>query len=773
MRAPWIVLGMVVTLAACSGAESTGRGPDAEEETLSWPDTTADGTGGEEGTSSADVDEAAACEATCDEEGRRECVPGGTRECRYAGGSDCLAWASPVACPGGQICADGQCVAPCADAPCTVAGARSCLDPGTIVTCVDVDDDGCLEWGQAAACGEALVCSNGQCSATCSDECTVVGSRRCEGPGWVECGQWDGDPCLEWGSITTCDTGSSCASGYCVAGCQDECGQSGQTSCAGNAVRTCGDTDPDACLEWGTPVPCTDGKVCVTGTCQAAAQAPAVLLNEVYYDGVGSDADSFVELRGPAGTSLEGFTVVGVNGSDGADYHSVALVGSIGADGLFVLMDATAPAAWTAVADQLGDADLQNGPDSVQLRFGGVVVDALAYGAFAATEFPAGEGSPAPDVKEQSLGRDASGTDADDNAADWTAQEPTPGQPNQVDAPMTPVAPGAKGQVVISELMVASQAGDDPGEWIELLNPGAVPLELSGCVLADDTNTHAIAASLVLQPGAFAVLALSADPALNHGLTVDYVWSGFKLSNQGEPLSLTCGGTLIDDLLFTGAWVQVGVAFQLSSAHLDATANDDDANWCPATSPYGNDGLLGTPGKPNAVCPTQVVGSPTAAGQIVFSEVMAKAQAGSGDKGEWFEVYNPTAGALDLDGCVLADSANEHPIAGPVVVDSHGYGLMAVSGDPALNFGLVDPYVWSGFALSNDGEPLSLTCGGVLIDRIELVPAQVVEGVASQLSADKLDGVSNDTTANWCAAIATYGTAGKLGTPGTANAPCP
>ena len=56
------------------------------------------------------------------------------------------------------------------------------------------------------------------------------------------------------------------------------------------------------------------------------------ILSEFYYDAPGSDdGQSFVELSGLPGTSLEGYVVEGVNGSNGAVGPTIVLGGSIGA----------------------------------------------------------------------------------------------------------------------------------------------------------------------------------------------------------------------------------------------------------------------------------------------------------------------------------------------------------------------------------------------------------------------------------------------------------
>jgi hypothetical protein len=152
---------------------------------------------------------------------------------------------------------------------------------------------------------------------------------------------------------------------------------------------------------------------------------------------------------------------------------------------------------------------------------------------------------------------------------------------------------------------------------------------------------------------------------------------------------------------------------------------------------------------------------------------MAKSGAGSGDKGEWFELLNASAEALDLYGCWLADKTPEqYQFVEHVVVPAGGYLVLALSNDPAVNFGLVDPHVYQGFSLSNEGEALSLSCGETVIDAIAFTAAWVTDGVAYQLSSASLDAVANDDAANWCPAVADFGTASKKGTPGAPNAVC-
>jgi hypothetical protein len=166
----------------------------------------------------------------------------------------------------------------------------------------------------------------------------------------------------------------------------------------------------------------------------AGAAAPAAALpviSEVFYDAVGSDDGlSFVELYGLPGASLEGLTLEGVNGANGDVGPVVSLAGAIPEGGFFVVADARADGTTSvAVAHLLANFDFQNGPDSIVLRAGASVLDAVGYGIFLAGEIFAGEGQPAPDPPAgSSLERFFADVDSGDNAADFgVLAAPTPG----------------------------------------------------------------------------------------------------------------------------------------------------------------------------------------------------------------------------------------------------------------------------------------------------------------------------------------------------------
>lgn len=155
------------------------------------------------------------------------------------------------------------------------------------------------------------------------------------------------------------------------------------------------------------------------------------VLSELYYDAVGSDdGESFVEIYGLPGTSLEGFAIDGINGTNGAVGPTILLSGSIGASGLYVVADRRTDGTSSVLgADLLANFDFQNGPDSVVLRQGATTLDGLGYGVFGAGEINAGEGGPAVAVSAgSSLARRFANVDTNDNAADFDVlATPTPG----------------------------------------------------------------------------------------------------------------------------------------------------------------------------------------------------------------------------------------------------------------------------------------------------------------------------------------------------------
>jgi hypothetical protein len=199
------------------------------------------------------------------------------------------------------------------------------------------------------------------------------------------------------------------------------------------------DTPTPGALNACSPPPCTGEPV-------------KIVINEVLTSvTTGSKYSAFVELKGPAGTDLSCYRLLGVNGADCRAYNLIDLEGAIPEDGYFVVADGA------TIADaemSTSKADFQEGPDGLALVYlhgvkGELMVDSLAYGAVPAT-CAVGEGATAPlPGKDTSLTRLPDGTDTDVNQDDFkTCSSPTPGKANackDIGGPGTPTQGGGGG----------------------------------------------------------------------------------------------------------------------------------------------------------------------------------------------------------------------------------------------------------------------------------------------------------------------------------------
>jgi hypothetical protein len=61
----------------------------------------------------------------------------------------------------------------------------------------------------------------------------------------------------------------------------------------------------------------------------APVLAQEVFINEIHYDNTGADAGEAIEIAGPAGTNLAGWSLVLYNGSNGTVYNTIGLTGTL------------------------------------------------------------------------------------------------------------------------------------------------------------------------------------------------------------------------------------------------------------------------------------------------------------------------------------------------------------------------------------------------------------------------------------------------------------
>ena len=206
-----------------------------------------------------------------------------------------------------------------------------------------------------------------------------------------------------------------------------------------------------------------------TANCELTIQVleipplPDVYISEIHYDNTGTDTGEMVEVAGPAGADLTGWSIVLYNGNGGVTYGTLSLSGTLPDQknglGTFVI---AAPG-------------LQNGsPDGLALVFTrneiSTVVEFLSYeGTILATNGPAA-GLTSVDIGVIEPGSDPIGLSLQIIDGNWVGPiENTFGSINHWPIP----------DLIINEIDY-DQPSTDTAEFIELRNNGSTAAKLNG-----------------------------------------------------------------------------------------------------------------------------------------------------------------------------------------------------------------------------------------------------------------------------------------------------
>lgn len=216
---------------------------------------------------------------------------------------------------------------------------------------------------------------------------------------------------------------------------------------------------------------------------QAAFANPTttIFINEIHYDNTGTDTGESIEVAGPAGTDLTGWSIVLYNGANGTIYDTDALTGIIpnqqGGYGTVVL-------AYPANG-------IQNGaPDGIALvNASGGLVQFLSYeGSFV------GDGGPANGITSTDIGVFENGSGAIGNSLQLTGSGSAYGDftwaaeaPNTFGAANTGQSFGSGGGGGGSNIIINEVDSDTPGtdaaEFVELFDGGVGNSALDGLVV--------------------------------------------------------------------------------------------------------------------------------------------------------------------------------------------------------------------------------------------------------------------------------------------------
>jgi len=158
------------------------------------------------------------------------------------------------------------------------------------------------------------------------------------------------------------------------------------------------------------------------------------------------------------------------------------------------------------------------------------------------------------------------------------------------------------GDVIITEIMQNPNAVlDSDGEWFEIYNTTASPIDLNGWTIRDDDiDVHIIGGPLIISSHSFLVLGINDTSSINGNYTTNYRYSELLLANGADEVVLEDpDGIEIDRVNYDGGPNfpnPDGASMALINFQLD---NNIGSNWIESTArelTFTASGDLGSPG---------------------------------------------------------------------------------------------------------------------------------------------------------------------------------
>ena len=255
----------------------------------------------------------------------------------------------------------------------------------------------------------------------------------------------------------------------------------------------------------------------------------------------------------------------------------------------------------------------------------------------------------------------------------WRLNVPTFGTANVA-------APAGDPRALLINEWLASGLSPYPDDFIELFNPGALPVDLGALFLTDNPIGAPLLNDVVplsfIAAGGYAVFTADGGPGADH--------VNFKLrAEQGMIALMAADASIIDCVIYGPQTTDVSMGRQPNGA----------ATLGYFTTP--------TPGSPNAsVIPPNST--------VVINEVLAlnlSKRTTDGSTPDWVEFYNPTGTNVDLADLSLSDSAvsrRKYIFPPGSIVPAQGF--FSIRLDPDLAAGPTN----AGFGLKSTGQSLAL-----------------------------------------------------------------
>ena len=108
-------------------------------------------------------------------------------------------------------------------------------------------------------------------------------------------------------------------------------------------------------------------------------------------------------------------------------------------------------------------------------------------------------------------------------------------------------------------------------------------------------------------------------------------------------------------------------------------------------------------------------------GDLLITELMSNPMLVSDTNGEWFEIFNASASAIELNGITISDDGgNLHEInnTGSLLIQAGEYFVLGRNGDTLSNGGYNADYVYNNFTLGNTSDQIILSKNSMEIARL-------------------------------------------------------
>jgi len=318
-----------------------------------------------------------------------------------------------------------------------------------------------------------------------------------------------------------------------------------------------------------------------------------IRITEIFYNAAGTNPGNWIEII----NNESGF--VDISGYRFQDDNNEFIIGSgsiLPSGGRLVLVEDAAAftSVYTGVSSYIGNWNFGLNNDRERIRLltpNGCVVASVRYkdrGSWPDDPDGCGTSLELTDINlDPTLG------------SSWKASKPlrgTPGMPNS-QTTANACTPGTP-QLIINEINYNSLSTFNPGDWVEIYNPGTTAVSLNGWVLQGMDSVYTFSSSQSIPANGYLVV-VEDQTTFTAGFpsVSNYVGNlGFRLRNSGDRLRLlNTAGCEVDYVKYNDKmpWDTLPDGYGPSLALFDHILdNDDDAPW---TSGSG----FGTPGAAN------------------------------------------------------------------------------------------------------------------------------------------------------------------------------